>query len=203
MSQERGVTIDDDTGVVLMESWHHYWVPTMIRNNFCIDDLSQKCHFGRQEGGVTIDDDTGVTLTESPDIQDNISGHSGQLSLKKYRRKTSLNARSPRFSPSGTWASSTTSMGLGSTPTPSSWSSAMTWGLAVGSRSLASIILTQWSSKHGSFKPLQRGRWRKSLEDRTEVPHLEKIFKTNANNLLLYISLEWHWVLPETRTFFI
>ena len=150
MSQERGVTIDDDTGVVLMESWHHYWVPTMIRNNFCIDDLSQKCHFGRQEGGVTIDDDTGVILMVSLDIQDNISGHSGQLSLKKYRRKTSLNARSPRFSPSGTWASSTTSMGLGSTPTPSSWSSAMTWGLAVGSRSLASIILTQWSSKHNN-----------------------------------------------------
>ena len=98
----------------------------MIRNNFCIDDLSQKGLFGRQEGGVTIDDETGVTLTESPDIQDNISGHSGQLSLKKYRRKTSLNARSPRFSPSGTWASSTTSMGLGSNPTPSSWSSAMT-----------------------------------------------------------------------------
>ena len=122
----------------------------MIRNNFCIDDLSPKCHLGRQEGGVTIDDDTGVTLTESPDIQDNISGHSGQLYLKKYRRKTSLNACSPRFSPSGTWASSTTSMGLESTLTPSSWSSAMIWGLAVGSRSLASIILTQWSSKHNS-----------------------------------------------------
>ena len=98
----------------------------MIRNNFCFDDLSPKCHFGRQEGGVTIDDDTGVILMESLDIQDNISGHSGQLSLKKYCRKTALTARSPRFSPSGTWASSTTSMGLGSTPTPSSWSSAMT-----------------------------------------------------------------------------
>ena len=41
----------------------------MIRNNFCLDDLSQKCHLGRQEGGVTIDDDTGVTLMEFPDIQ--------------------------------------------------------------------------------------------------------------------------------------
>ena len=122
----------------------------MIRNNFCIDDLSPKCHLGRQEGGVTINDDTGVTLTESPDIQDNIWSHSGQLSLKKYRSKTSLNARSPRFSPSGTWASSTTSMGLESTPTPSSWSSAMIWGLAVGSRLLALIILTQWSSKHNN-----------------------------------------------------
>ena len=141
-----------------MESWHHYWVPTMIRNNFCIDDLSQKCHFGRQEGGVTIDDDTGVILMVSLDTQDNISGHSGQLSLKKYRRKTSLNARSPRFSTSGTWGSSTTSMGLGSTPTPSSWSSAMTWGLAVGSRSIALIILTQWSSEHCSFSAFYKGR---------------------------------------------
>ena len=133
----------------------------MIRNNFCIDDLSPKCHLGRQEGGVTINDDTGVTLTESPDIQDNIWSHFGQLSLKKYRRKTSLNARSPRFSPSGTWASSTTSMGLGSTPTPSSWSSAMTRGLGVVSRSILAIILIQWSSKQGSFMAFQRARWRK------------------------------------------
>ena len=91
-------------------------------------------------------------------IQNDISSHSGQLSLKKYHRKTSLNACSSRFSPSGTWASSTTSMGLGSTPTPSSWSSAMTWGLAVGSRSLASIILTQWSSEHCSFSAFYKGR---------------------------------------------
>ena len=112
----------------------------------------------RQEGGFPIDNDTGVILMESLDIQDNISGHSGQLSLKKYCCKTALTARSPRFSPSGTWASSTTSMGLGSTPTPSSWSSAMTWGLAVGSRSLASIILTQWSSEHCSFSAFYKGR---------------------------------------------
>ena len=73
-----------------------------------------------------IDDDTGVILMESLDIQDNIAGHSEQLSLSKHCRKTALNVRSPRFSPSGTWASTTTSVGLGSVLTPSSRSSAMT-----------------------------------------------------------------------------
>ena len=49
----------------------------MIRNKFCLDDLSQKRHLGHQEGGVTIDDDTGVTLTEFPDIQYDISSNYG------------------------------------------------------------------------------------------------------------------------------
>ena len=48
----------------------------------------------------------------SPDIKYNISSHSGQLSLKKYCRKSALTACSPRFSPSGTWASTTTSSGM-------------------------------------------------------------------------------------------
>ena len=79
----------------------------------------------RQEGGFLIDDDTGVILMESPDIQDNIIDHSEQLLLKKNCRKTALTACSSQFSPSGTWASSTTSMGSGLAPTPSGWSSAM------------------------------------------------------------------------------
>ena len=105
----------------------------------------------RQEGGFLIDDDTGVILMESPDIQDNITGHPEQLLPKKYCRKTALTACSARFSPSGTWASSTTSVESRSVPTPSGWSSAMTWGLGLGSRSLPSIILTQRSPEVGSF----------------------------------------------------
>ena len=123
----------------------------MIRNNFCFDDLSQKCHLGRQEGGVTIDDDTGVILMESLDIQYNISGHSGQLSQKKYCCKITLTASSPRISMSGTWGSSMTSMGSGTVLTPSSWSPAVTWGLGVGSRPLSLIIFAQWSSEDCSF----------------------------------------------------
>ena len=103
----------------------------------------------RQEGGLPINDDTGVILMESPDIQDNITGHSDQLLLKKYCRKTALTACSPRISPSGTWGSSTTSMGLGPVWTPSGWTSAMSWALGFGSRSLASMILTQWSFEVG------------------------------------------------------
>ena len=134
----------------------------MIRNNFCLDDLSQKCHLGRQEGGVTIDDDTGVTLMEFPDIQYNISSHSGQLLLKKYCRKSALTASSPRFSPSGTWASTTTTMGSGPVPTPSSWSSPTTWALATSSRSLQSIIFAQWASEYCSFSAFYSDRWRKT-----------------------------------------
>ena len=79
----------------------------------------------RQEGGFLIDDDTGVILMESPDIQDNIAGHFEQLLLKKYCRETALTACSPRISPSGTWGSSTTSMGSGPVWKPSEWSLAM------------------------------------------------------------------------------
>ena len=105
----------------------------------------------RQEGGFPIDNDTGVILMESPDIQDNIAGHFEQLLLKKYCRETALTACSPRISPSGTWGSSTTSMGSGPVWTPSGWTSAMSWALGVGSRSLPSIILTQRSPEVGSF----------------------------------------------------
>ena len=80
VSQERGVMIDDDTGV----SWWSLDItngsqPWSIRNNFCFGDLSQKCHLGHQEGGVTIDDDTGVILMESLDIQHNISGWNSHI----------------------------------------------------------------------------------------------------------------------------
>ena len=115
----------------------------MILDNFCFRDLSPKGHLGRQEGRFPIDDDTGVILTESPDIQNNISGHSGQLSLKKYCRKTALTAHSPRFSPSGTWPSTTTSVGLRSVLTPSGWSLAMSWVVGKRLRALRSTILTQ------------------------------------------------------------
>ena len=97
----------------------------MILDNFCFRDLSPKGHLGRQEGRFPIDDDTGVILMESPDIQDNIAGHFEQLLLKKYCRETALTACSPRISPSGTWGSSTTSMGSGPVWTPSRWTSAM------------------------------------------------------------------------------
>ena len=72
-----------------------------------------------------------------------ISSHSWQLLLKKYCRKSALTACSPRFSPSGTWASTTTSMGSGPVLLPSGCSSPMPRALATSSRSLQSIILTQ------------------------------------------------------------
>ena len=134
-------------------------IPLLIRNNFCLHDLSPKCHLWRQEGGVTIDDDTGVILVESPDIQDSIIGHSEQLSLKKYCRKTALTACSSRFSPSGTLASTTTSMESRSVLRPSSWSSAMTWGLGVGIMSLSSITWPQWRCKVSPFSSFYKVKW--------------------------------------------
>ena len=149
----------------------------MIRNNFCLDDLSQKCHLGRQEGGVTIDDDTGVTLTEFPNIQYNISSHSGQLLLKKFCRKSALTACSPRFSPSGTWASTTTSMRSGPVLTPSSCSPAMTRGLAVGSRSLPSIIFAQRATEYCSFSAFYTVKWKESLTTALRVRTIGKLIK--------------------------
>ena len=109
-----------------------------------------------------IDDDTGVILMESLDIQYNISGHSGQLSQKKYCCKITLTASSPRISMSGTWGSSMTSMGSGTVLTPSSWSPAVTWGLGVGSRPLSLIIFAQWSSEDCSFWAFYLGKMTKS-----------------------------------------
>ena len=157
--QEHGVTIDDDTGVILMESPHLQDTITDHSDQLLLQKYWRKttqtvCSLGflrqeRQEGGFPIDNDTGVILMESPDIQDNIAGHFEQLLLKKYCRETALTACSPRISPSGTWGSSTTSMGLGPVSTPSGWTSAMSWALGFGSRSLASMILTQWSFEVG------------------------------------------------------
>ena len=149
----------------------------MIRNNFCLDDLSQKCHLGRQEGGVTIDDDTGVTLTEFPDIQCNIFSHSGELLLKTFCRKSALTACSPQFSPSGTWGSTTTTMRSGPVLTPSSWSSALTRGLAVGSRSIEAMISAQWASEHWSFSAFYTVKWKESLMTALRVRTIGKLIK--------------------------
>ena len=65
-----------------------------------------------------IDDDTGVCLTESPDIQYNLSGHSGKVLLNEYYHKTAQTASSPQVSMPGTWGSSTTSMRSGMVLTP-------------------------------------------------------------------------------------
>ena len=100
----------------------------------------------------------------SPDIKYNISSYFGRLSLKKYCRKSALIACSPRFSPSGTWASTTTSMRSGAVLTTSSWTSAMTWGLGVVSRSLPSIIWAQWASEYSSFSAFYKGKWKESLK---------------------------------------
>ena len=62
---------------------------------------------------------------EPRDIQDNLLGHSEQLSLKKYCCKTALYGHSPRFSLSGTWPSSTTSVGSGSVLTPQNFVGSM------------------------------------------------------------------------------
>ena len=94
--QEGGFPIDDNTGVILMESPHlqdtitdqseqlllqkYWWKP--LKLSVLLGFLRQE----RQEGGFPIDDDTGVILMESLDIQDNIAGHSEQLLLKKYCR---------------------------------------------------------------------------------------------------------------------
>ena len=80
---------------------------------------------------------------ESLYIQDNILGHFEELFLSKHCRKTALNARSPRFSPSGTWPSTTTLVGLRSVLTPSGWSLAMSWVVGKRLRALPSTILTQ------------------------------------------------------------
>ena len=107
---------------------------------------------------------------ESPDIQDNISGHSDQLSLSKHCRKTALNVRSPRFSPSGTWASTTTSMGSRPDLTHSSWTTAMTQGLGVNSRSLPSIIFAQRATEYCSFSAFYKGKWKESLRTGRRQP---------------------------------
>ena len=149
--QEPGVTIDDDTGV---SWWSHDitnesqpWLETTFVWMTCLRNAILGVKKGGSRSMTTLESAWRSPQT-SPDILYNISSHSGQLSLKKYCRKSALAACSPLFSPSGTWASTTTSMRSGSVLTPSSWSSAMSWGLAVGSRSLQSIILTQEGSKH-------------------------------------------------------
>ena len=42
----------------------------------------------------------------------------------------------------------------------------------------------------------------KTLEDRTEVPHRGKFVETNANNLLLYIPIEFCQAFPHTGPFY-
>ena len=179
----------------ILKCLHYYWVPTMIRNKFCLDDLSQKRHLGHQEGGVTIDDDTGVTLTEFPDIQYNISSHSWQLLLKKYCRKTTLIACSPWFSPSGTWPSTTTRMGSGPVQTPSSWSSPMSRALWVGSRSILSIILTQWASEHCSFQQFYKGKWQKLWRTGLRCRTVENLLKP------MLITFYYIYLLSSVKLF--
>ena len=161
----------------------------MIRNKFCLDDLSQKRHLGHQEGGVTIDDDTGVTLTEFPDIQYNISSHSWQLLLKKYCRNTTLIACSPWFSPSGTWPSTTTLMGLGTVLTTSSCTSLVSWALAVVSRSLQWIMWAQEGSEHCSFQQFYKAKWRDLWRTGLRCRTVEKFTKPIVmTSHIIYLS---------------
>ena len=73
------------------------------------------------------------------DIQNNISGKSGKLSVNRYCCKTALTASSPQIPMSGTWGFSTTLLRLGLVPMLSGWTLAMSWGLAVGFRSILAI----------------------------------------------------------------
>jgi len=143
-----------------------------IRNNFCFDDLSQKCHLGRRS----------MTTLESPwlsSIQYNISSHSGQLLLKKYCRKSALTACSPRFSQSGTWGSTTTSVQQFSYDSrPGSWFQVFIIDY-MDTVSLWTLVI---------FVFLQ-GKMMISLDIRTQVPHQRKNLKTNIYWVLLFFSL--------------
>ena len=93
-----------------------------------------------QEGGVMIDDNAGVSWwCQRVPIMIRNTFYFDE------------NARSPRFSPSGTWLSTTTSVGLRSVLTPSGWSLAMSWVLEKRLKALPSTILTQWTSEYWSF----------------------------------------------------
>ena len=132
----------------------------------------------------------------SPDIQDNLLGYPKQLSLKKYCCKTALYGHSPRFSLSGTWPSSTTSVGLGSVLTPSGRSSAIYLALGKRSRSLLSIILTQWGSKHWSFWPFYKGERR--------LPwFLALRWSTKPIWMKPTLNIPYYIVLPESIVLFL
>ena len=113
--QEPGVTIDDDTGV---SWWSHDitnesqpWLETTFVWMTCLRNAILGVKKGGSRSMTTLESAWWSPQT-SPDIKYNISSHSGQLSLKKYCRKSALTACSPLFSQSGTWASTTTSSGM-------------------------------------------------------------------------------------------